>query len=35
LVVNKGLFINGCKKALKLVQNAIQETQYPKVPEEE
>ena len=33
--VNKGLFTNGCKKALKLVQNVILKTLFQKVQEEE
>jgi len=35
LGVNKGLFTNDCKKALKLVQNVILKTLFPKVQEEE
>ena len=33
--VNKGLITNDCKKALKLVQNVILKTLFPKVQEEE
>lgn len=35
MVVNKGLFTNGCKKLQKLVQNVIQKTLFLKVQEEE
>jgi len=35
LGVNKGLFTNGCKKVLKLVQNVILKKQYRKAQEEE
>jgi len=35
LGVNKGLFTNDCKKSLKLVQNVILKTLFPKVQEEE
>ncbi|CAA6812178.1 MAG: Unknown protein [uncultured Campylobacterales bacterium] len=34
LVVNKGLFINGCKKVIKYVQNVHQEIRFQKVREE-
>jgi len=34
-VVNKGLFINGCKKVQKLVQNATPKILFLKVLEEE
>ena len=35
MVVNKGLFTNGCKKLQKLAQNVIPKTLFQKVQEEE